>query len=120
MASEKQAQANQLIISLAKDASSVISTQVLQEFYVNAKRKLSRSDEECKQFIRQFRRMDIVTVTPDLIEQAIDTAGRYQINFWDALILVSALFANCSTLYTEDLQHAARLHGIRIVNPFAK
>lgn len=103
----------------AADGTGVISTQVLQEFYVNATRKLGVSPAEAQDMVRDLRNLDVVTVTADLIEESIGISVANQLSFWDALVLAAAKAARCSTLVTEDLSHGSRLVGIRIENPFA-
>jgi predicted nucleic acid-binding protein len=41
------------------------------------------------------------------------------LSFYDALIVAAAILANCSTLYSEDMQHAQRIESVTIRNPFA-
>ena len=60
---------------------------------------------------------------PWQIDQAtIDTAwaveSRWQINYWDALLVAAAQHMGCTLLLTEDLQHDQDIDGVRIVNPF--
>jgi len=46
-------------------------------------------------------------------------ASSHGFNFYDALIVASALAAGCDTLLTEDLQAGRKIEGLTIVNPFA-
>jgi predicted nucleic acid-binding protein len=43
---------------------------------------------------------------------------RYQVQWWDALIIEAALRANAEVLYSEDLQHGQRFGALAVVNPF--
>ena len=43
---------------------------------------------------------------------------RFQLSWWDALIVAAARSAGCSILLTEDLQHGQSLDGLRVVDPF--
>ncbi len=117
--SQKRRKAEQVLRKAAADGTGVISTQVLQEFYVNATRKLGVSPAEAQDMVRDLRNLDVVTVTADLIEESIGISVANQLSFWDALVLAAAKAARCSTLVTEDLSHGSRLVGIRIENPFA-
>jgi predicted nucleic acid-binding protein len=38
--------------------------------------------------------------------------------WWDCLLLASAVGAACDLFLTEDLQHNRRIAGLRIVDPF--
>ena len=118
LGSPKQATAVEVLRRSSSEATGVISTQVLQEFYVNAIKKLGISPTEAANMVREYRHLDVVSVTPDLVEEAIQISLSQQISFWDALILSAAKWARCSTLITEDLSHGSRLLGIQIVNPF--
>jgi len=63
--------------------------------------------------------MELVTVTPALIDQAIDLHVLNRIPFWDGLIVSAAQFAKCSILWTEDLNAGQMFAGVRVANPFA-
>lgn len=45
-----------------------------------------------------------LAVTVDTHDDALRLAQRYGFHFYDALVVASALAADCETLYTEDLQ----------------
>ena len=96
-----------------------ISTQVVQEFYVTATRKLGIEPLRAKSIIRSFLRLDIVTVDVDDIHHAIEGNILWQVSFWDALIIVAAQKARCSILYTEDFNAGQAFDGITVTNPFA-
>lgn len=115
----KQNTALELIACHAKDRTGVISTQVLQEFYSAATRKLGIEPLQARQHLRDFRVFDIVQVTPTIIEEGVDFSILHQLSFWDGLILAAAATANASELLSEDLSHQQRLQGVTIRNPFA-
>ncbi len=48
----------------------------------------------------------------------MESAERYQIPFWDALILAAAQSASAAVLYTEDLNHGQRYGEAVVRNPF--
>jgi predicted nucleic acid-binding protein len=43
---------------------------------------------------------------------------RYQISFWDALILAAAESGGAGVVYTEDLNHGQRYGSVLVQNPF--
>ena len=62
---------------------------------------------------------DFVVITKKDIRKAMTIKGRYKYNYWDSLIIASALQNNCSVLYTEDLQDGQVIeNALKIVNPF--
>ena len=114
----KQNTALELIARHAKERTGVISTQVLQEFYSAATRKLGIEPLQARQHLRDFRVFDIVQVTPAIIEEGIDCSILHQLSFWDGLILAAAATAKSSELLSEDLNHQQKLQGITVRNPF--
>lgn len=116
---DKQSRAISLIEELAKNAQIIVSTQVLNEVYSVATRKLGIEPLVVKNVLRNMRDYDVVVVEPDTIELAIDFSILQQISYWDALMLAAAYQSKCRILLTEDLTGGRVLQGIAIVNPFA-
>ncbi len=98
----------------------VASTQVLQEFYVAATRKLAvpLPVADAEEAVRALADLSIVPVDSALILSAIDRSRSMQVSFWDALIIEAALSVGATCLLTEDLQHGRQIDGLRITNPF--
>lgn len=99
----------------------VLSTQVLQEFYWNATRKLEPavSPERAARVVAELATYLVVQIDVPLILAAIARSESGQIAMWDALIVESALSAGCERLLSEDLQHGHQFDGLRVENPFA-
>lgn len=97
-----------------------LSTQVLQEFYVNVVRKLQTplSPERAEARVRDFSNLSLVRVDAHLILAAIARSRVMQFSFWDALVMEAALAAGADRLLTEDLQHGQVIDGMLIENPF--
>lgn len=115
---EKQHQARALLRAANRNRQLVLSTQVFQEFYVAATRKLGVDPLVAKQLLLGFSHCEIMTVTLDLIKEAIDCSVTYTLSFWDALIIVAADYAHCSELWSEDLNDGQLIRGITVRNPF--
>lgn len=98
----------------------VLSVQVLQEFYVNAVRKLSRplAPQAAESFIERLLVREPLAITADLLLAGTALSRRYRLSYWDGAIVAAAAVLRCHTLYTEDLQHGQSVAGVRIVNPF--
>ncbi len=115
----KQAKARKLIQTVTEQDILVISTQVLQEFYVASTTKLGVEPLLAKSIMRSFENMEIVQITPYLIGEAVDTSILNVISFWDSLIVVAAESARCELLYSEDLNSGQIIRGVMIENPFS-
>jgi len=116
--SAKQTAALEVIERHARGKTGVISTQVLQEFYSAATRKLEIEPLEARRIVRDLRIFDIVQVTPEIIEDGIDCSILNTISFWDGLIVASASTAKCSEILSEDLADGQTIQGVSVRNPF--
>ena len=114
----KQQRARMLIEHLTDEGSGCVSMQVLQEYFNGATRKLRLSAAFARSRVETYMRLQVVTLVPDDLLEAINLHRRYQFAIWDALIVRAALISNCDTLYSEDLQNGQRIDGLTIVNPF--
>jgi predicted nucleic acid-binding protein len=96
-----------------------ISFQVLNEFYVNALRIRPAAREEARAEVRDLLAWNPV-VADGLLLQGWKIQDRYQLSYWDALIVAAAKTASCQYLLTEDFQAGQKLDGIEVVNPFLR
>lgn len=116
----KQQRARALLSSQELRAQVILSTQVLQEFYVSVTRKLAvplDSDTALKA-VQDLSVFPIVQIDTPLILLAIQRSHKTKISFWDALIVEAALVAGATLLYSEDFQDGAVFGKLRIRNPF--
>lgn len=117
---EKHEQAKALLLSLWESGLGCVSIQVLQEFFVTVTRKsdFPLASEQAAQVIRDFS--DWIVHRPGIkdVLSAIELHRRYQISFWDAMILQSARQTNCSILWSEDLSASQNFGGLKVVSPF--
>jgi len=97
-----------------------LSTQVLQEFYVNVTRKIATplSKESARAVVGAY-----ASWTAEITFAEISTAFRIEdesrLSFWDALIVASAAKASAARLLTEDMDAGQTVLGVRIENPFS-
>ena len=110
--------AQELIVDALRANLGVVSTQVLQEFFVITTRKLGVPAEAARRKVELLGRFDVVTLQLELILGAIDLCRLYGLSFWDALVIRAASAAGCPRLLTEDLQHGRIIDGVRVENPF--
>jgi predicted nucleic acid-binding protein len=115
----KQATAKGLLEE-AEPGSLVLSTQVLQEFYVVSTRKLGTplSAADAAEAVEQLSALPVVGVDAAFVAAAIGTSRRTRISLWDALIVRAAVVGQCTRILTEDLQDGALIEGVRVHNPF--
>jgi predicted nucleic acid-binding protein len=115
---EKSRLAIDLVENAMRTNLGVISTQVLQEYFVAATHKLNVDITIAKRRTQLFSRMHVIQVTPEDVISAINLVQLHNLSFWDSLILHAAGKAGCSVLLTEDMNHDQIIDGIRIENPF--
>jgi predicted nucleic acid-binding protein len=102
-------------------AGGIVSVQVLNEFVATARRKLAMSWDEIAEAVGAVRVLcpSPLAITVETHDAALRLAERYGFHFYDALVVASALGADCETLYTEDLQDGQVVDDrLTIRNPF--
>ena len=99
----------------------VVSVQVLNELVSVSRRKLGMSWEEVGEALAAIRTLcpSPVLLTIETHEAALRIAAQYGHHIDDALVAAAALEAECSTLYSEDLQDGQVIDGrLTARNPF--
>lgn len=116
----KHAKAAEHIRALWMERRGVLSTQVLQELFVNVTRKSASplSAGVAKRVIQNYLAWQVVVNDGQAILEAIDLQGRFRLSFWDALIVQSAISAGCATLLSDDLNSGQQYESLQVVNPF--
>lgn len=115
----KQAKAQTLLEALWQRREGCLSVQVLQEFYVNATRKLSKclASTIARQVIDDYAQWIVHVPTTSDVLAAIDLHQAHQVSFWDAMVLKSALELGCSIVWSEDLNPGQRFEALEVRNP---
>jgi predicted nucleic acid-binding protein len=98
----------------------VISVQVLNELTNVARRKMRLAWPDTRSFLSVLRGLlTVQSITVETHETGLALAERYNLSTYDAMIVASALHADCDRLWSEDMQHGMQFdEGLRIVNPF--
>ena len=99
-----------------------LSTQVIQEFYVQATRTgraTCLTHAQVVGLIQSFMRYPIQEMSMAVVLLAVATREKYQLSYWDAAIIEAARVMKCDTVLSEDLIHGQDYDGVRVVNPFA-
>jgi len=96
----------------------MVSAQVINEFCAVSHRKLKKSTDEVYGFLEIFERIKTVPVLPAWTRRALEIRERYNLQFYDSLLLAAAEANGCDEIYTEDLSDGQVYCGIKAVNPF--
>ena len=117
----KAQRAEELVNEALTTNRGVISYQVVQEFFNFALRRAAGPMKiaDAEQFLDEvLRPLLSVHSSPVLFADALHLHGRYQLAWYDSLIVAAAMQANCDVLYSEDLQNGQRFGNIQVKNPF--
>ena len=116
----KHNRAVSIVSDLWEKENGILSVQVLQEFYVNVTRKISRplTPASARGLIQNYLAWHVETNEPSTVLLASEIGERNLLSFWDALIVASASKAGADRILSEDLNHGQVIEGILIENPF--
>lgn len=119
-AGSKREQAQRLVARLALSGDGALSVQVLQEFFVTVTRKLRQPlhPNEAREIVSDLVSWRVFAPSaPDVLE-AIDNAARWQLSFWDAMLVTAANRAGATVLWSEDLSDGQAYGVTTVRNPF--
>lgn len=121
-ATAKLRRSMQLIRQAVATGKGVVSYQVVQEFFNVALRRFAppMTVAEAEQYLGTvFRPLLAVHSSPAFFAEALRLQDRYRFSWYDSLIVMGAIEARCSILYSEDMQHGQKFGDLRIENPFS-
>jgi predicted nucleic acid-binding protein len=100
----------------------IVSPQVVNEVCVNLRKKAQCSEPQVQQLIEVFyAKYGMVEMSKALLLRVSTLRERFAFSFWDSTIVASALHAEASVLYSEDMQEGLVVENrVRIINPFKK
>ncbi len=112
--------AGMILADLWNSGLGAISTQVLQEFFVNVVQKIPKpiDKQQAKEIVKDFLKWHVVVNTGDSIIEAIDICLKFGYSFWDSMIIEAAIKGGAAVLISEDLQDGQVVSGVTIKNPF--
>ncbi len=121
-AGDKHDQAKALIAAIWASKSGVISTQVLQEFYVTIRKKVLQPGDlkTARRWVTHYLNWEVIADDGKAIIRALEIEQRYQLSFWDSLIVQAANESNVTLLYSEDLNHGQKYGRVQVHNPFVQ
>jgi predicted nucleic acid-binding protein len=96
------------------------SLQVLSEYYVNVTRKLAPGlpPEEAWDDVQAFLTWRPYPIDEALMQRGREIEQRYQLSWWDSLVVGAAQLQGCALLLTEDLQDGGIYGGVTVRSPF--
>lgn len=98
----------------------VIPSQVVSEF-INVTRRLRNIPKHqlIKEAADLFRYCLIAPTYHSTLNLAENLIQKYDLQIFDSLVVASALEAECTILYSEDMQHGLIINKrMKIINPF--
>ena len=97
----------------------LISVQVLNEVASVCLRKLKMTWEDVDTVLKTLKSTcEVLPVTLADHEKAVGLAKRFQISFYDANIVATAISCGADTLFSEDMQNGMSMESVTVVNPF--
>ena len=113
--------ADRILETALQARSTSISFQVVQETLnvVTCKLPASMTAEDAGRFLERVL-APLWRISPSLAlyRRALEVQARYHYSFYDSFIIAAALDADCTRLYSEDLQDGQKIEGLTIENPF--
>jgi predicted nucleic acid-binding protein len=97
-----------------------LSTQVLNEFYINVTRKLKPPMPQAmaREEVRRYAVWQPWPIDQLTIESAFAIEGRYGLSYWDALVIAAAQHLGCRYVLSEDMAHEQTYGALQVINPF--
>ncbi len=97
-----------------------LSTQVLMEFYANARQTQHRLlPTAAEDFVRVLAgSRPVQAVDKEIVLEALALRNRCYLSHWDAAILASARHLGAHTVISEDMEHGRNYEGVTVINPF--
>lgn len=119
-AGEKHVRARDLVHTLWQSGEGCLSIQVLQEFYVTVTQKVARplAPDIAARIIADLSVWQIHRPGVEDILDAIRLQDRYQISFWEAMIVASAIQLDCERIWSEDLNPGQVYGAVTVMSPF--
>jgi predicted nucleic acid-binding protein len=119
-AGEKYKKAKKILADLWVSGLGIVSTQVLQEFFVNVTKKIPNplNIKLAKEIVADLLKWDVVVNDGESILKSVEIILKYKYSFWDAMIIEAAIKGGAVLLLSEDLSDGQKIKGVTIKNPF--
>ena len=98
----------------------IISTQVINELSNTLFRKFKLDAGDVKNVVLELNEyFPIINFNVQTQLKGIEIKEKYKLQFYDSIILATALENTCNILYSEDMQHNQVIENkLTIINPF--
>ena len=114
----KQAHAQKLM-RLAFEQSWPVCSQVYGEFFNSVIRRQRATRAQASAQIAIWQRLlPPISSSTDAHAQALKLATKYQLQYWDALVIATCAEHGVTRLYSEDLPGVKQALGVRCIDPF--
>jgi len=115
----KHERARLLLERLWSEGIGAVSVQVLQELFVTLTRKIPRplDTPAARAIVADLATWHVIEPTAADVLAAVDASVRWQISFWDAMILIAAERAGAAVVWSEDLNATQTFDGVSVRNP---
>ena len=97
-----------------------IGVQTLNEFYVNATRKLNPRlpQDDARAKIRRYAAWQPWQIDQATLESAWSVESRHGLHYWDSLLIAAAQHSGCRYMLSEDMAHQQYYGTLQVINPF--
>jgi predicted nucleic acid-binding protein len=119
-AGARHRRAKEIVTELWNRRTGVLSVQVLQEFYVNATRKIPEPlpASAAREVVRNYTLWHTEWIVPEDVPRASEIEEQHGVSFWDALIVVAAVKGGAAKILSEDMNPGQIIAGVPVENPF--
>lgn len=112
--------ARELMERLWDSGEGVLSTQVLEEFYVSVTKKIPQplKLQKAREIVTDLGTWKVAVLEVLDVLKASVLSERYGLSFWDGLILAAARKEDAKIVWSEDFNHGQNYDGVTVRNPF--
>jgi len=98
----------------------IISNQVINELSNTLFRKFKLDADDVRAVVLELNdNFPIVNFNLETQLKGIEIKEKYKLQFYDSMILATALENGCNIVYSEDMQHGQIIeNSLTIINPF--
>ena len=116
----RQSKAQKALTEAVARGDGAVSTQVFGEFFhtVVIRKKIMTSSEALGVIATLEAGLQVASITPPLVRDAVLTHQRYQLRYWDSLIVATARQCGCKEVVSEDMNDGQDYGGVVVLNPF--